>query len=165
MDDYRYNWIQFMNTKQKSGIVCFWFTPFYQATVGGVSLEGMDDWFEEKFVWVIRYVADMFLDVSTGTLATEYIASLSDSVSKIITDSAASHHICKQQLSRDWLSEIATFPNSWLCLRYADLFRRVTSLRGVIFYSFWSGFVHVHPKKTRSQSWLFSTKNCHVTQV
>lgn len=98
----------------------------------GVPLEGMDDWLEERFGGVVGYIAEMFLEVSKGSLVSQYILVLGGRMNRIIRNSSTKNQISNKQLAEDWLNEIKSDCNYWECLRDAGLCGSFPP-RGVIF--------------------------------
>ena len=89
--------------------------------IDGVPPAGIDDWLEERFGGVVGYIAEMFLEISKGNLVSQYMSSLSNRISAIISNTAVKRHISQRELSEDWLNEIKSDENTWSCLRDAGL--------------------------------------------
>ncbi len=89
--------------------------------IDGVPPAGIDDWLEERFGGVVGYIAEMFLEISKGSLVSQYISSLSERIKEIISNTAERRSISQRQLSEDWLNEIKSNRNHWNCIRDAGL--------------------------------------------
>jgi len=100
--------------------------------IDGVPLEGIGDWFEERFGGVVGYIAEMFLEISNGKLVSQYMCDLEDRVNKVISKVSERRHLSEEQLASVWLKDIKSDSNRWNHLRDAGLCGS-RSPRGVIF--------------------------------
>jgi hypothetical protein len=71
--------------------------------IDGIPTSGINDWLEERFGGVIGYISEMFLDISNGSYVSQFMSSLSDRITEVMTITADRRHVSQGELSKDWL--------------------------------------------------------------